>query len=315
MDRHSRPSGKITVKLNGDVKKTNETLKIYDWQDARKEMSATKDYESNRSRPFSLKKPAYQKPHYKRRPLRLRKRSFPLLKARKKEPVSGWLLAIISAIIVGILIGVLLLKVMVKSSSEQEGEEVITEMPVQSEQVLLPGADFVFLQQGVYENEASFQELLAQSELPLTYVQVDGRYHVFAGVAPSLDLAKAMQQESDYENMFPKALTTNEKVLSSITATEKQFIDRVFPFYLQLLEAASLIFLESENQAVNLDEIEKTYRELSEIEVEAKQLNDLKTSLDEAYESLKQYVESKAREDWLHVQNHLLQFATDYYNL
>ena len=315
MDRQSRPKGNITVKINGKTEETREMIKIYDWQDARKEMSATKDYQNERNRSVSWKKPAYYKLSHKKRPSHFRKRA--LLTTGRKEPLSGWIIAIFSAIIVGVLLGLLLLHVMVQGNEEQAREEAetATHVSVQGEQILLPATEFVFLQQGVYENKASFEKMLHQNEEPLTFIEVEGRYHVFAGVAPSLDVAKSMREIAFYEEMFPKALTTKEKVLSSISASEKQFLETSLSFYQHLLEAGTFLFLESENTEVDLAEIENRYQELTGYDVEAKQLLELKTSLELAYESLKNFVETKTDEEWYKMQSHLLAFATDYYNL
>lgn len=319
MDRQSRPSGKITIKINSEQEDIRKRIKVYDWQDARKELSATKDYQKERNRVFPWQKPAYIKLNHKKRPLRSRKRSFSVLKNSRKEPLSAWIMAIISAIIVGVLIGLLLLNVMVKDGKEQEvsGEVTapVTTTPEKGEQVLLPETEFVFLQQGVYENEKSFKELIDQSKLPLTYVQVDGRYHVLAGVAPSLDEAKAIRESMYYREMFPKALTTNEKVLNSITANEKQFLERSLPFYQSMLQICTKIFLERDPKDEEFAGLANDYQELTKFVLETTQLQELQTSLQNAYQALKKYMESKSDDDWFLIQKHLLQFATDFYRL
>ena len=317
MDKLPNQKGKITIKINGEPKKREEPLKIYDWQHARKEMSATNDYRSNRDRTYMPKNNAFYKLKNRKR-FRLPRKKPGSSRKVKNQALPTWIIAIISAVVIGALIGIILLNVMIRDGKESEeaqveGGNIEREMLVEREQLLLPPVEFIFLQQGVYKSENSFQELLGESELPLSYIQIDGMYHVFAGVVHSLDSAKTLQQQPRYEEMFPKPVTTKEKIFSEVKEHEKQFLERAYSFYSKLVQTGTQVFITK--QDVNLTDLEEAYEQITASELDKEQLEALQTSLVNGYEALKIFIESKKEDDWFQLQKHLLQFATDYYSL
>lgn len=316
VDKHSNDQRKITIKINGEEKDFHEEIKVYHWNDAKKETAAAKENASqfeykNSPSITSLKA---KKPNKKAGPRPLK---------RYSNIPRSILIASVMAVFIGALIGLLFLKAMEKDETlpPEENKNPVkgnVDSETKTESLILEDTVIYFLQEGVYQNEESVKEHVENlhiSGLPAAYIKGDSHIHVMVAMVPNLESGKKMRESAIFPETWPKEFSLKGKVIQNLTKEERSFLESAIPIYNKLVEEGTRAFLEGDKYVINPN-LQETLNQLQKQEaLEKETIKTMHASLLEAAESLQTYIQSRKQEDWLRSQQKFIDFITQYISL
>ncbi|NCU16933.1 SPOR domain-containing protein [Pallidibacillus pasinlerensis] len=313
---------KIKIKINGEEKAYQEkkdNLIVHDWK-SKREVAAAEEKSTNIRSAFDI-----IKKKQKRKSVIQRNRPKIYTRSDKQSPIV-LTISIISAIAIGVLIGIILLNLMMKNPTEENVSTANANTTVTagtgSESVLLPSTELYILQQGVYQNEESVQQLesqLASTGLPFAYVKDGDKYRVFVAVTDGTDSGKLFKESSffkqNFAETFPTAVAVPEKSISNLTTDEKNFLELAYPLYEKLVKESSTAFLQGDTYSIPKDFAQQEIEQIKGLKIQQKPIQDLQLSLMKAYDELVGFFDSKSNDQWLNVQSHLLSFVANYFTM
>ncbi|WAA11588.1 SPOR domain-containing protein [Fervidibacillus halotolerans] len=317
MDKCPKEEKRFTLKINGKKKSTDDHLVIHNWQ-TKKETAVTKQGDFLQSYKTIKKKPKKNK--------RLKTR-FPSFYSNKQQmSLMKVSIIVLSAVVIGLSIGFFLLKVIDKDGTR--GGHLEKDAPafngnVGSEQLVLPGKDLLFLQQGAYQNEDSVKQLLnqyKQHQLPAAYIHDGDYYRVFVALINDEESAKKLMESSffrdHYGETWPKKVETKERIFRNLTGDEKKFLEVAYSIFNQLVEEGTKALLQGEKYVGNFEAIDREIENIRSLtNIEQKSIQQLHQSLLNGYEQLQRFSKTRKVEEWQKGQAELLQFAVDFYFL
>lgn len=324
IDMGTNRDNKIKIKINGEEKAYQEkkdNLIVHDWK-SKREVAAAEEKSTNIRSAFDI-----IKKKQKRKSVIQRNRPKIYTRSDKQSPIV-LTISIISAIAIGVLIGIILLNLMMKNPTEENVSTANANTTTTgtaatgSESVLLPSTELYILQQGVYQNEESVQQLesqLASTGLPFAYVKDGDKYRVFVAVTDNTETGKQFRESSffkqNFVETFPTAVVVPEKSFSNITADEKKFLELAYPLYEKLVKESSTAFLQGDTYSIPKDFAQQEIEQIKGLKIQQKPIQDLQLSLMKAYDELVGFFDSKSNDQWLNVQSHLLSFVANYFTM
>lgn len=301
MDGESK--NQIKIKINGEEKNFKEDLIIHDWK-TKREVAVTEE------------------------------RVIPLLKSKKKKRLAlengknhpAIVISFISAIFIGILIGIMLLQLMTKDSSKNGQEDTAVSGNSSTisgnEQVILPAVSLYVLQQGVYKNQESVNQIVQaykEKKQPVASINTGDNIRVFVAVTDSLETGKQMRKTEFYKTAFtdtwPTKLEMKEKVIQHLTKDEQVFLESAYSIYEKIIGAGTKIYLQN-GATINGDELANEIEKLKNYkDIQKKPIRELQNNLLQAYEAISVFQKETNNVNWQKLQQYVLAFVSNYYLL
>ena len=310
--------GKIVIKINGEEKEFREEIKVFDWQQARKETASAKE----EKKVYGLPKTDFFKKKKSGR------KSATKIPRKGKVPIPPSLIfASFTAICIGIIMGIFFLQTLEKEETKGKnsdvpvvgGEDTSTDDNTNTElQVNLEDSLIYFLQEGVYQNEeAVIQHVndMKDGGIPAAYIKGDSHIHVMAVMVDSIDTGKRMLEKPGFSEYWPKEFQLKGKTIQNLTKGEKGFLESALSIYNKLVEeGGKAFFAQSQYQEKSaLDEIAKILQNYSQLDKAI--LKSMHSSLTGAKDELDQYINTWKLEHWHKTQQHLMDFIENYASL
>ncbi|CAH2716262.1 hypothetical protein BACCIP111895_03446 [Neobacillus rhizosphaerae] len=249
---------------------------------------------------------------------------------KNHQPVGSILISATFAILIGLTIGVIMLKLVITESGdkaatepkvvEEKGKETTASASKTTTATIKQFTTFV-IQGGYYTSKDGAKEVsnqLAAKGIPSQFIEMNGKYYIFLGVADSIEMAKSLasqNKESGVEGAFAKPLLLEEKKISDITKQEKSFLEAVLDIYQTLSVATTDALLtkgiseESSKAIVSFEE------QLKKSTIKTEKVKALQTELTSVDEKVKVFQKSKDTKSLAEAQQHLLNFLSLYYSL
>ncbi|MBM7584846.1 stage II sporulation protein B [Bacillus pakistanensis] len=303
MDKQSKNSGKITVKINGEKTKYQEDLLVHDWQLGTDELAAAKDRAEDDSfnwvLPDEEEKPPkeYKKINYVQEKGKKKKMSF---KGGAKD-YTVFLFPLIGAIAIGITLGFIILNVI--TDGEQSAPAIALQEEVSSKgeesggksgsKNKIQAFSLPVLQAGVFGTEESanaMQSSIESKGVPVAMISSDEQYYLFVGIGENLDTINSFGEklkEKDIE-VYAKEFTLDEKEIKA-SGDEADFINKGMKIFTVLAQESLTASLENKVNKSVITSVEKQQSELDGMKIENKTLVSMKKDLTNAVTSMKEY--------------------------
>ena len=324
----------IIIKINGEEKEyKEEKIPIYNWQDAREELAAGLEKESYEENEWTERESWTPRPTPKAKiktgfTSKKRKKtnlssSYTKTKLNQNHPPLVAIISLVSAIILGVTIGILLLQVMLKEPSTQPTigkPQEETSKPVHNGvQMVLEKQKFYFLQQGVYKNEKSVEEVVSQytaQKIPVNAIKNNDTYHVFIMLVDSVESGKIIKEKEPYVETWPKEFETREKIIQNLTNDEKLFLESAFPFYEMLIKESTKSIVDGKDYSITSDLFKSQYDKIKSLtDLKKEELKTMQTHLQNAHDELMNYFSNPSDDAWYKAQSELMNFISSYYQL
>lgn len=259
-----------------------------------------------------------------------------LSKVERKNtgPIKPLILSVVFAVLLGTSFGVLMLKLVITehgNSSAVEAPAVpapkkdspINDSNSQVAATIQPLKAYM-IQGGVFTKKETALQMVSQTikkGIPAETLEMNAQYYLFLGAADSLENARSLgtiYQHKGMDGVFTKTVTIPEKKLSSLTSSEKSFLENalaIIPLLTNLTANTMAGGTLPSTELKSLSELETKLTKIDSNGIKDKKITALKLEITGAINQVKDYQQKKDHKAIVNAQQHLLTFLAVYYSL